>query len=391
MSSSDIAVTYDGTWMRRGFSSLHGAFLAISWDTGKVLDYEVLSRYCQQCTSFKRKLGRHEIGMEEYRTKIDSHECAANVTCSAPAMESKAAAAIWSRSAESRGVRYTTFIGDGDSKSYKSVCDASPYGPGVSISKEECVGHIQKRVGTNLRKLKKELSGKKLADGLAIGGRGRLTDDQIDQLQAYYGIAIRGHQNDLQGMARAIWASVLHCVSLDDEHRHQHCPPGAESWCKWQRHQAGGPEHQSHQSLPTAVFDAIKPVYLRLAERPLLEKCLCGATQNRNECINGLIWQICPKTGFCSSRTVATAVAIATARFNDGSRALKTILSEMGLPVGYYTDAALRKLDDGHARDAARKSSDQVESMRKRRRRIRKGVEEETVEVEGITYETGGF
>ena len=90
--------------MRRGFTSLHGAFLAISWDTGKVIDYEVLSRHCQQCTIFQRKLSKHEISKEQYTANV------------------------------------------------------------------------------------------------------------------------RGHGNDLQGMACAIWASVVHCVSTDDKPQHQFCP-----------------------------------------------------------------------------------------------------------------------------------------------------------------------
>ena len=100
-------------------------------------------------------------------------------------MEAEAAPILWGRSEEQHRLRYTTFIGDGDSKGFTAVTNASPYGPDVAIEKEECVGHVQKRVGTNLRKLKKELSGKKLSDNKTIGGRGRLTDGMIDSLQNY--------------------------------------------------------------------------------------------------------------------------------------------------------------------------------------------------------------
>ena len=41
--------------------------------------------------------------------------------------------------------------------------------------KRECVGHVQKRVGTALRKPKK--------DAPALGGKGKLTDAMIDKLQ----------------------------------------------------------------------------------------------------------------------------------------------------------------------------------------------------------------
>ena len=35
---ADIVITIDGTWMKRGHSSLYGA-VALSWQTGKVIDY----------------------------------------------------------------------------------------------------------------------------------------------------------------------------------------------------------------------------------------------------------------------------------------------------------------------------------------------------------------
>ena len=184
---------------------------------------------------------------------------------------------------EQHRLRYTTFIGDGDSKGFTAVTNASPYGPDVAIEKEECVGHVQKRVGTNLRKLKKELSGKKLSDNKTIGGRGRLTDGMIDSLQNYYGMAVRANAGDLQAMSRAIWASLMHRVSTDEKPQHQYCPPGIESWCGWQAQQAGGEVYEHHNILPKAIFEVIKPLYIRLTDKALLRRCLRGATQNQND------------------------------------------------------------------------------------------------------------
>ena len=42
-------VSVDGTWQRRGFSSLNGCVSAISMDTGKVVDVEALSKVCKKC------------------------------------------------------------------------------------------------------------------------------------------------------------------------------------------------------------------------------------------------------------------------------------------------------------------------------------------------------
>ena len=57
--------------------------------------------------------------------------------------------------------RYTKFLGDGDSKAFIYIEDAYK---GKKVTKLECVGHGQKRVGNRARKLKKSVKG--------LGGRG---------------------------------------------------------------------------------------------------------------------------------------------------------------------------------------------------------------------------
>ena len=78
------------------------------------------------------------------------------------------------RSVEQLNLRFINFIGDGDSKAYYEVVKANPCGDRYPMNKGECLDHIQKRVGSRLRKLKKEYGGKKLSDGKKL--RGRLGD-----------------------------------------------------------------------------------------------------------------------------------------------------------------------------------------------------------------------
>ncbi|GFT67946.1 uncharacterized protein TNCV_38571 [Trichonephila clavipes] len=47
----NCGVSVDGTWQRRGFSSLNGCVSAISVDTGKIIDFETLSQFCRKCNS----------------------------------------------------------------------------------------------------------------------------------------------------------------------------------------------------------------------------------------------------------------------------------------------------------------------------------------------------
>lgn len=46
------------------------------------------------------------------------------------------------------------FLGDGDSKCFSAVLASNPFGD-VTVEKLECIGHVSKRMGTRLRKLKK--------------------------------------------------------------------------------------------------------------------------------------------------------------------------------------------------------------------------------------------
>ncbi|GFW66600.1 hypothetical protein TNCV_3841391 [Trichonephila clavipes] len=44
----------DGTWQRRGYSSMNGCVAALSVDTGKVVDIEIMSSYCPTCRKISK-------------------------------------------------------------------------------------------------------------------------------------------------------------------------------------------------------------------------------------------------------------------------------------------------------------------------------------------------
>ncbi|GFU84184.1 uncharacterized protein TNCV_3277951 [Trichonephila clavipes] len=55
--SNECGVSVDGTWQKRGYSSLNGCVSTISVDSGKILDIEVLSQYCRVCTKTEKHRG----------------------------------------------------------------------------------------------------------------------------------------------------------------------------------------------------------------------------------------------------------------------------------------------------------------------------------------------
>ena len=121
----DVAVSTDGTWQKRGHQSLFGIQAAISAVTGKVLDFEIQSRFCKECQSH----GSWDRSTERFRLWKEAHAptCSLNYRGSSNSMEQHGAVLMWGRSLELHKLRYTTFIGDGDSSSFKSVIYANHY------------------------------------------------------------------------------------------------------------------------------------------------------------------------------------------------------------------------------------------------------------------------
>ena len=90
----NIPVSFDGTWAKRGFTSLNGVVLVITIDTGEVSDYHVLSKPCQKCALKKSKCED-----DEFEQWIIEHEvlnnCDINFDGSSPAMEAEGAKIVW--------------------------------------------------------------------------------------------------------------------------------------------------------------------------------------------------------------------------------------------------------------------------------------------------------
>lgn len=60
----------------------------------------------------------------------------------------------------------------------------------IPINKEDCVNHVEKRMGTALRNL---IAKQKGAGTESLGGRGKLTGDLITKLISYYGWALKSN------------------------------------------------------------------------------------------------------------------------------------------------------------------------------------------------------
>ena len=131
----NIDVSSDGTWMTRGHSSEVGAASVIGCETGKVLGVGTRRKVCKSC-QYWDKADENSL---KYRWSRASHDnaCTQNHDGSSGTMEKNIVRGIFCSSEDKYNLRFTRFTGDGDSKSFKTVQDAQPYGFDVPVEKIE--------------------------------------------------------------------------------------------------------------------------------------------------------------------------------------------------------------------------------------------------------------
>ncbi|GFX72786.1 uncharacterized protein TNCV_4063811 [Trichonephila clavipes] len=344
--NSNIAVAVDGTWHKRGYSSLNGVVCATSVENGKVIDFEALTKYCSSCKGKKKPC----------------ENCAKNYEGFSGGMECRGVLSIFQRSETSRKACYTQYLGDGDSKGFLTIKEAKVYGD-TEVEKLECVGHVQKRMGTRLRNILKMSKGIKLSDGKNISGRGRLTLKEVDSIQHYYGLAIRKNLSSVEDVKRAIWAIYFHKLSTEDNPQHALCP--------------------------LVNFIESEKVFRDLTEKDLLKKCLHGRTQNPNESFNKCIWERIPKTVFVGIETLKFGVMDAVICFNDGYVSRIKVFEALGIKSGYNTERALLIIDNKRIFEAERivnKMSLEARNKRSLKRKMDKQNLDEQNE-----YQTGKY
>ena len=222
----DIGMSYDGSWQKRGHASHNGTGTVIELLTGLPVDFEVLSNFCQKC----KMAEQNEEDTDNWMVK-HKENCPKNFDGTSNAMEVECAVRLWRRSIEKLKLRYTVMLCDGDSKAYDKISEMEIYGREKQVAKEECINHVSKRMGTALRKLIETSK----ARGESVSGRGKLTQEKVTKIQNYYGRAIKDNTSDLSVLKQRIYAIFFHLCSSDAHPKHIHCPPGAKSWCFWQR------------------------------------------------------------------------------------------------------------------------------------------------------------
>ena len=193
----DIDVSFDGSWLTRGYQSHIGVGAVIDAYTGFVVDFHVCSNYCVICNRLEEKRNKNKISDVVFQEKMNNHRnnCNRNFDgeASSGAMEAEEARVMWGRSLAHK-FRYINFIGDGDSSAFNKVMSMNDSkGPYADVNKkivvkQECVNHVGKRFGTRLRKARDEQfewrtdkKGKAYKKKI-LSGKNKLTENVISHL-----------------------------------------------------------------------------------------------------------------------------------------------------------------------------------------------------------------
>ena len=344
----DIDATYDGSWHKRGYKSNYGISAVVDAHTNLILDYETMSKVCSVCDAKKKKLAKREISAEQYEQWKMNHvaSCSKNYEGTSGGMEPEGAKRIWNRSID-YNLRYVNFISDGDTSTFLELTQMNngegPYGMAHQVTKEECVSHVQKRLGTALRNL-----GGKQRVKAGYGGTGKLTEITITRLEYYFGQSLKKKVNTSpEEMRDCIMSSFFHCSSTDANPCHHLCPKSEQSWCFYEKAKAKGETPPSHTTmrvkfdLAPEQLENVKKVYTRLTTDEMMTRCMRGKTQNANESLHARVWNYCPKHINTTKRQVDFAVATAVSNFNVGYLA-SDITTRMGIPL---TTSMKRYLD----------------------------------------------
>lgn len=224
-----------------------------------------------------------------------------------------------------------------------------------------------------------------------LGGKGKLTDSLINKLTKYYGLAIRRNVNDIDKMEKAIMATYYHlcATNTNAEKNHENCPPGADSWCKYQAAQAKGEAYDHPPPLHPDVQKHIFSIYQDLSNKDLLERCIGGHTQNANESFNATIWRLAPKHLNVGIKIIEIAAYIAACVFNEDYNSVLKIMNILEIKIGQQCRMFAEMYNEKRINRQERRSLTATKEARSAHKQEKLEQNELYEETEGLLYAPG--
>ena len=271
-------------------------------------------------------------------------------------MEGSAAVEIWRRSVERNQLVYCTYVGDGDSSSYKNLVNSNPYDGIETVRKEECLGHVQKRLKKHLKKKSNLYS--------------KLSVSKVERVGQLFALVVTQNRGKTPSeIQKALWNLLEHLVE-----KHTNCPFSTDSWCYFQKARAVNFEDPSfvipplrQPYLTESEYGRAKEVFASFASLSMCGALTMGQTQNANESLHSIIWHNSPKAKYVGQKSIEASTALAVTTFNDGEMVLASVLNSLSISPSYSTLLHLSRRD--HARNQKRERAI-LESQKRRRRQL---------------------
>ena len=193
-------------------------------------------------------------------------------------------------------------------------------------------------------------------------------------------------------MQTNIMAALCHVSSSSTNEWHDNCPKGSSSWCGFKRDCANGTKlYKPGVGIHPQTYKHVKPVFVDLCSKELLERCLDCQTQNANESLNGTVWKRLPKTTYVGFKQFEFGLYDAVAIFNEGRQGTIDILEKLGMEVGVFTMKGCSVINTRRISEAEFKMSEKLKKQRKVIRGRKKGYNDKAEEKEGVVYGAGLF
>lgn len=198
-----VTVIVDGGWSKRShkhsYNAKSGVGIILGLRTGKLLHLGVRNKYCASCAQ---------------GISVEKHKCYKNWDESSSEMEVDIILEGFLNAEKTHGVRYTKFIGDGDSAVYPTLLTSVPIW-GRDIQKIECSNHACKCYRNRLEKLANDNPQYKGSGGLTQNMRKRLTS------AARCAIKMRSQETDrpkaIKRLERDLINGPLHCFGCHEK------------------------------------------------------------------------------------------------------------------------------------------------------------------------------
>ena len=120
------------------------------------------------------------------------------------------------------------------------------------------------------------------------------------------------------------------------------------------------------------MISVIKPIYEDLSKDALLQRCLSGFTQNKNESLKQLIWKISPKSVSDTAVLVEIAANVVACIFKEEYFTLLIMMEEMEIKSGISAHAWARSLDNLRKSQADEQTEKETKEGQVRRRQVQK-------------------